>query len=144
MARLWKAARPVLLAFALLTLVGADSPLQSAAFLSPEQANAQTVAALTQGNPPLVGWALRSETRVLGLTQVHDATGKVRYGTTQPENAYVLYYTAPAQHGCAYVYAIAVTAEAGGGGGGWQVVCSSDPHDAYPGPGPNSSQVLRP
>lgn len=142
MARLWKVARFVFLGIALMFLVGADSPLNTNAFITAEQANARTVQALTEGNPPIVGWGLRSETLVLGLTQVHDATGKVRSDTYPAENAYVLYYTAPAQHGCAYIYAIAETsADPGGaGGGGWQVSCSNDPQDAYPGPGPNSTQ----
>ncbi len=142
MARLWKPARLVFLGFAVIFLLGADSPPNTNAFVTAEQANTRTVLALTQGNPHIVGWVLRNETLVLGLTQVRDATGKVRSGSFPAENAYVLYYTAPAQHGCTYIYAIADTsADSGGaGGGGWQVVCSNDPRDAYPGPGPNSTQ----
>jgi hypothetical protein len=144
MARLWKAAWLVFLGFALIFLVAADSPPNTNAFITAEQANARTVLALTQGNPPIVGWALRSETLVLGLTQVHDATGKVRFDTYPADNAYVLYYTAPAQHGCTYIYAIAETsADPGGaGGGGWQVSCTNDPQGAYPGPGSNSTQPI--
>jgi hypothetical protein len=142
MARLWNASQVVLLGFAVVFLVGADSPLNTSAFITPEQADAATLLAITPGNAPVVGWILRSEKLVLGLTQVYDATGKVRFSEYPAENAYVLYYTAPPQRDCNYIYAIAVArADRGGAGGAdWQASCGNDQGDAYPGPGPNSTQ----
>lgn len=81
-------------------LVGTASAVDPAASIDQASAIASALANLSNLDPTVSGYHVKSITFQLGLTQVTDLdTGEVIYTGTKPHNAWVIFFQAPPQNG---------------------------------------------